>query len=278
MRIKYQHDILNSIRQAALKSSAEGVHILESENFNLPKNTHQLRVLTKQLRAYWRIIQPLFDDKAAYHSHHQQLRDTARALSQSRESSVNRKLVIKFRASVNNAEELVVLDALLNVITAPHEIAKFYDKEKLITCFVEELAFWKQLDLNEIMLVDNPTLGLSRTFKKARKLGKNAIEQDLEPEITHMWRKWTKYCFYQLEVLHEKLDMKRSNHYMHALECLTDALGKYHDLYVLQNMINDYESRRLLDADTRVIFKLIDKKNKNLSKTLIKYNKLVFDK
>jgi len=273
-----QQELLNSIRQAALKNSADGVHILERENSNSPKNIHQLRVITKQLRSYWRIIQPLLENKAVYQAHNQELRDTAKSLSQSRESSVNRKLVNSFRSSVNKAEELVVLDALLNLIPIPLDTAQLNNKDSLITCFIEEHKFWQQLEVNDPKFIDKQVLGLIHTYKKARKLGNNAIEQKLEPEITHMWRKWAKYLFYQLEALPKKPDTKKTNNYLSTFECLTDALGKYHDLYVLQNMINDYESRKLLDVDTSVIFKLIHKKNKKLSKILSKYNKLVFDK
>lgn len=271
-----QQNILNSTRQAALENSAKGLHITEFLDINTPKNIHELRVITKRLRAFWQVVHPLLDDEAHFLSHNNLLRDTAKSLFQYRESDVNQKLIMSFRSSVDVEEDCIVLDALLKLFTAPTVPTKFQHKDELVTCFTAEHNFWQQLDASKPEMQKRQVAGLEATFKKARGLSKRAIEKGLEPVVTHQWRKWAKYWYYQLEALPGKNDNKKSKDYIRALEHLTDALGKYHDLHILENLISDYESRKLLNVDTSIIFTLIQKENKRLAKKILKFHAQTF--
>ncbi len=264
-----KHQTTKYIQQAALENSVMGLRLINKSDLNAAKTIHEIRVITKRLRAYWRVLQPLLKNNDLYVAHDILLRDAAKLLSQSREDYVNRKLINSFKSTLNNKKDKLVLEKLLKLMPVP-EKSEIHCKDKLKSYFIDEQAFWRQFRNHDLIAKVEHDSGVINTYKKAKKLGKKAIKKSLEVEATHQWRKWSKYLFYQLEIVPLKVSQKSSAKYLRQLESLTDILGKLHDMHVLQSIIREYKKTQFLEVNTDNVYQFINKKNQKLAKKIAK--------
>lgn len=275
MKSEYQFRIITQVRQAAQENLTIALDLIEVLEVDLNKNIHKLRVITKQLRAYWCIVNPLLENQSLCTMHAARISAAAKLLTQSRESYVNRKLISSFKESFNGNKESEVFDQLLDLMPQSDE-TEIVDKTELSNIFQTEQDFWRRFECHTLRRDISENAGLTKTYNKAKKIGKKAINQDFVADIVHQWRKWLKYLMYELQVISVKIDKKCVSRYLGELEEVTDRLGKMHDLHVLKSLITDGLTGDTLKTDIAKVLKEINNRNQKLMKNLPKYYKSLF--
>ena len=274
-------ELIGLLSDAGSRSSLTGLKFIDEFDQNQARNIHEIRVITKRLRAYWRILRPLLKDKNTYSVHNNRLTAAARLLFGPRENYVNRKLIKSFKSNVKKHEQKKILDKLYDSIPEPGKVEDS-TKETLKHCLIEEQKFWLQFDNSDLRSDVNPYAGVIQIYKKAKKFGKKSItlaSSDLTTDVTHQWRKWSKYLLYQLEIVSVISDQNSISEYREVLKNLTGSLGESHDLNVLQHIISNFIRQHPLEVNIDKITKLIQRKNQTLSINYPEYyNKLFSEK
>ena len=277
---------IDAFRHAALDCASSGMQILARDDFPSNEYIHQVRVYTKRLRAFLRAVRPLMADEKLFRLHDHQLRDAARLLSVSRENSVNRKLLSKFMISVDKGKERekdkqkerIAIQTFIDLIPDSSDDNLHIQKDKVETCFAGQYAAWGDGLFSNTPHDVRTRLGFADTYTRAKKLGRLAIDLKMEPETTHKWRKWTKYLYFQVEVMLQVMNDKKLKKYLKYLESLGQVMGKYHDLFILRETMEGLERRVVPDIDSSRIYQLIERRNHRLRKQLKENYNQCFDK
>lgn len=241
------HFYIPELIQLAIHHTHCAIEMLQDLEANTSKKVHELRVVCKRLRSYHRSFKPLLPDKSVSSRHDKVLKGVAESLSQNRESYVNFKLIGSFEESTEDPQN----KAFFNQLKAQFDslvISDVIDKTDLLVAFEAENVYWKSIEIDSLAL-DKACQGLEQTYDKARKLAKIALKHSLSMEETHQWRKWSKYFMYQLEPIINKSNKQLG--YVKALETLTNAQGKLHDLHVLQQIVQG--EKLSLEENNRVL-------------------------
>jgi len=254
-------------RRSALQNSQKALRLTEELELDFNRNVHELRVITKRLRSYWRAIRPALGDKDIYTEHNSQLGGVTRLLTQSRENHVNRKLIKGFKKNIEGIAGKKFYNGLVSLFPNAEHI-ELPHKAPLTQCFVDEFSYWDQLNLDVFVTGVDQNEGVVNTYKKAKKLGERAISSNLEVEVTHQWRKWLKYLMYQLEVNPhtEEIDIR----FLEQLNKQTKLLGKLHDLCVLSEIIYKAKGKVFTQDKVKKVRQVIDKKQNKLHNKILK--------
>lgn len=234
---------------------------------------HDIRVATKRLRTYWRILRPIVEDDI-FQIHNRSLSEAATSLSQSRENHVSRKLIQKYLKKEPSKEMSLVLQRLLELIPEDEQIANA-NTRTIKHALYREQDYWQlkyPLQKNNSASTEK---GLESIRRKEQGLAKKAIKHDLEPLLAHQWRKWAKYLYYSMEIAAEIKRDKKSRKKYEGLEGLNNLLGKSHDLFILQTSISNLQKQGVLEQDLSELSLFLESKYQKMSQRIIeKHNYL----
>lgn len=189
---------------------------------------HQLRVLTKKLRAYL----SLYPEAARPQSKAVQakLKQIADLYAGSRDSAVLLKTLKNQTKSLKSAKRERLANWLLMRSAASPADSGHPDgrkvRDRLLSCLDE----WP----TDLPAGWNPVDGIQVLFAKAKKVGKQALRKE-DDMLLHRWRKWVKHLYYSLSLLDSARQRKASRK---QLKILGDKLGQYHDLVVLETALS----------------------------------------
>jgi len=258
--------IIKHLLIAAKNSASYGLNLSVKNKKNKSHDIHELRVITKKLRAYWLLVYPLLNNNEDFYSHKQSLRNAAKSLNFSREEFVNRKLIQSFFKTCRHKSHKRILNQLLVTMSNVNPPEKRDDGIDLVRIFESEQQLWRELNLTNLNIQQET--GITSTLKKVKKLGKKSLQHNLDPELSHQWRKWVKYAYYQLDVIPEKDRSKKLGRFIFNLEMLGKKLGKYHDLIILHQTISDRQADEAFLCKIEFVLKIINKKTEKLSRSI----------
>jgi hypothetical protein len=116
------------------------------------------------------------------------------------------------------------------------------------------------------------TSGLDQVFIKSKVLGERAINSQ-EDRHFHRWRKRVKYWLYVLSGIVKEREPSK---YKHQLKLLSESLGCFQDLCVLEAILLDSQIQRDHGDEIKPILKLISNDKHALKKTFKKAQKVLF--
>ncbi len=161
------------------------------------KVVHQLRVLTKRLRAAWHLAQPVCGKNLAQ-QRRTALAETSAQLAASRDQSVQLALAKKFHQAHPEISEKT-LAALFETATLDKQAAHTPSVADTKNAFASETDAWKKVQLGD---KERSILRhrWRHSLKKARSLAKKTC-QSSSADRWHDWRKAVKRLRYQREFL-----------------------------------------------------------------------------
>jgi CHAD domain-containing protein len=237
----------------ALQENNRCLHLLSMYPAALTDNgVHRMRVSIKRLRASWRLLRSSVD-AAMFEEADARLQAIHRLLAAPRDATVMLGVV---RALAERSDQPKTQRALerLAVQLAREQAHRGLARdavEQASAGFQAESSVWRELDVER--LDDGALLaGCVRTYKHGRRRGRRALEHHDDRQL-HRWRGWVKYCYYQLDMIRPVLGAENRARRWY-LDRLGDALGKYHDLTVL----NEYLARQHGHDDRQLIEDLIE--------------------
>ncbi|MGI9244506.1 MAG: CHAD domain-containing protein [Verrucomicrobiales bacterium] len=158
---------------------------------------HQLRVLTKRLRAAWHLAQPACGKKFA-RKRRGAMRDLSALLAESRDRSVQLALVERLYSDHPDLSKRS-LQALCDTGEGLSPLADQAHRTQIKRSLNKEISAWKK-----VILKSDQQMILRRRWRKsmgqARELAHQTARSD-DPELWHSWRKAVKRLRYQREFL-----------------------------------------------------------------------------
>ncbi len=185
--------LFDGLRDVAIEIGVRAESILRSDLAFEALGVHALRVSTKRLRAYWQLLKPIVEPGVASDAI-ESLRVSARALAGQRDEHVLRELLLDLAThSPGVSPEEVERAAVLIPHGPPPTPA---DHHAFLAGLEHDIESWRGLTATS----DDELLerSIRRGYKKARKLGRKALE-DHDAVKLHRWRRWVKYLRYQVE-------------------------------------------------------------------------------
>jgi len=228
-----------------------------------PVNIHQARLCFKRLRSLLRMARHGLD-QGEFKLLNTFYRDQARALAGQRDldvTIVTLKPYIKSRDSVQEKAFLSRLKASLvdkKGKTLENKTLENTPGEVLhkLTKMQPELAHWKVIDENPELFL----LGAQTTYGLGKK-ELTSLKLEVNDHLLHEWRKHVKYLWYQLEML-VALWPNILKAWIKELKILAQALGRHHDLVLVEHAIREFIDPELEDFAMTTLHELsIEKKS-----------------
>jgi CHAD domain-containing protein len=231
---------------------------------------HEARKRVKAARATLRLLRPLLSE-ARYRSADRMLRDAARALSATRDSTV---LVNTLDGLVQRARGKRTR-ARLNAFEAQLQRAARRSHAQLDRRGLRQSSLRLRTALQRVDSWPEPVpdwkvvrRSLRDTYRKGRRCARcNARRRN--GATLHEWRKRAKYLRSQLQVIapvqHASLKSMAA-----ALHELTDRLGEEHDLAVLSELAQRDGRQRVDGKTNHRLQRLIDKRRRKLRKRALR--------
>ena len=194
---------------------------------------HQIRVLTKRLRAAWHLVQPICGKDAAK-QRRDSLRELSAQLAPSRDQSVQLALGEKFHREHPEVSK-ASLELLFGTSSQTSDQSKQPTVDNIHQALEAEIAAWKKIRLG----ADERTT-LRHRWRYSRKKAKALTQQTLnstDPELWHSWRKAVKRLRYQREFLamiNPRLLGKKDT----RIRNLGTRLGDHNDLAVFSQQLS----------------------------------------
>jgi len=222
---------LARVTQALLASMLDALQ-------SYPQNSeaiHQTRVAGKRLRAVAKLLKKSLPKFAKQLN--AEIRDIARLLSVQRDAEVKLEVIQQLLKDADEHEKL-----LLQQLTEYYQagaidqpiIEKNVDlaKEK-VAALGEVISGWNFKNINDTKIIkalNNEFVLVGLGYKENRK--------EPDPVDMHTWRKHTKTCLYQCQILETHLKEKYTKH-IDRLKKLGILLGHYHDLELVLEDIEE---------------------------------------
>ncbi|HEY6599850.1 MAG TPA: CHAD domain-containing protein, partial [Pseudomonadales bacterium] len=237
-----------------LQENNRCLHLLSSRSTPMSDTAiHSLRIGVKRLRATWRLLEreipaSQFEDADA------RLRATHHLLAPSRDQLsllATTRGLLEATTKPKTRAALVVVERMVRGRGRETVTRDILDRVSHGVQY--ESSVWRELDVARIddgRLID----GFARSYRRGCRLGERALRRD-DVALMHRWRRLTKYCCYQLDMIKPVLgaDLREKRWY---LDRLGDTLGRYHDLLLLRDRVVDAPLGR---DDRARVEKAIDK-------------------
>ncbi len=210
---------------------------------------HQLRVLTKRLRAAWHLAQPVGGKKLA-RQRRADLRKLSSMVAVSRDQSVQLALLEKF----HHKHPEIPRESLNSLFqTSPSNLAapQSPSPTAIRAILQAEILAWKNIQLGEkerCVLRHRWRCSL----KKARGLARQ-ISKSTDPELWHCWRKAVKRLRYQREFL-AKINPRGLGKRDLRIRNLGTRLGDHNDLSIFWQYL---DSTTLESGDLKALKKAV---------------------
>lgn len=219
----------------------------ESPSLNNEETVHQLRVLTKRLRAAWHLAQPICQKKQVLQAR-SELRSLSALLAASRDQSVQTALAANLlQLYPDSCEASLELPSLFSETTYPPAPSLACIQEPLIA----QISAWGEVHFGK---QERKVLRYRcrRSLKTAKNLTRQCLKSD-DGELWHTWRKAIKRLRYQREFL-ALIYPRELGTYDLRLRRLGTRLGDHNDLAVFTEHLH---SASLKNPDFRRLKKPI---------------------
>ena len=255
--------IAKEVRRIARKEVEGAIGDLHRLDHEDPETVHELRKRCKKVRGLLRLVRPAIGDIYAMENAH--FRDAARSLSPLRDAHsalvAYDLLLDHYRGEVRRAPLAAVRRHLVQVEErTKHDTDDLEDRYAQVRDEMEaarrRIDDWPITDLG----LETWRAGFERTYRRARR-AMSAAYDDPTPEHFHEWRKAAKYHGYHVRLLRPLWDNQLHARRDSADE-LSDLLGEYHDVVVLQSRLS--ASSRLGAKALRRVQRLIDRRREEI--------------
>lgn len=196
------------------------------------ETVHKLRVMTKQLRAAWHLVQPVCGKETAK-LRRNALRKLSSQLASARDQSVQKALAEQFHLDHPeiSKETLEILFESSTQNSAPAQIPSISNVQQALE---SEIEAWKKVRLGED---ERSTLRhrWRRSLKQAKALTRETLSSN-DPELWHSWRKAVKRLRYQrefLSMIHPRMLGKKDL----RIRKLGTSLGDHNDLAIFSDQL-----------------------------------------
>jgi CHAD domain-containing protein len=231
---------------------------------------HEARKRMKAARATLRLLRPLLSE-ASYRTGNRMLRDAARALSATRDSTVLVKTLdelVQHAPGKRTRERLNAFEAQLQ--RAARRSRAQVDRSGLRQSAVQLRTALQRVDSWPEAVPEWKAVrrSLRDTYRKGRRCALcNARRRD--GATLHEWRKRAKYLRSQLQVIApvQHASLKSMADELHDL---TDQLGEEHDLAVLSELAQQDGRHRVDGKTNQKLQRLIDKRRRKLRKRALR--------
>lgn len=233
------------LRVYIIEQLDQALAVCHSEQRESVESIHDLRVLCKRLRAYWRLLRECVASDT-YHAAETRLRITAKKLAGARDQAVLMASLQQLSLKVAPSVRLLVAEWIqtLKAEVEKQQEALSIDWSEVISELEQEKSTWLGLDCGTADEQGDKSSkkvakGLKRTSKRSFKLAQKSLDKKKAVSQRHQWRKWVKYQFYQWKWLWQ-------NHVIHAkdhkkavkqLDTLGELLGQEHDFELQQSFL-----------------------------------------
>ncbi len=231
---------------------------------------HQLRVLTKQLRAAWHLVQPVCGKKTAK-QRRAALRKLSAILADSRDQSVQHTLRKKFHLDHPEVPK-ESLNALFvsSPPDSPH--AKSASIANIRQALETEISAW-----SKVRLGDDERFTLRCRWRHSQKQVKTLTLETTrsnDPELWHSWRKAIKRLRYQREFLAEINPRKLGKKDL-RIRRLGTRLGDHNDLAVFAQQL---DSSALQASDLNELKGIVTMQDQKIKRNCRRLGRKLFGK
>lgn len=215
----------------------------EKDQEDVHKSIHEIRKSIKRIRAVLRMIR----DEIGYSSYHREnvfFRNLSRNLSDIRNYEVLSGSIHNLQADLSNTIPASVFNSLEQELSRQLEMVS--GGQIRLTQLVKQIA--GEIENAKARIYDFPIEhddfrafegGLFRIYRQGKRYLRD-VRKDSSPSLTqlHNMRKRMKYFWYQVEIL-QPIFPGLMKAYASTLETITENLGVYHDLEVLQEFLSE---------------------------------------
>jgi CHAD domain-containing protein len=192
-----------ALKKRAMALDADIPRLLRPADRLLPRHVHATRVVTKRLRAWWRLMLPLAG-RTAVRNAERRLADVAEFLAPARDAEVMRQILRQLgrRAKSDAVRATIEMAARQLAAIAPSDAPapEFPQlREQIIHAFKSDAAAWRRLPVTAD-IGDSLVAEAARTYRRVRRRGRRVTGRD-SPRDLHAWRLWVKVHLHQIEFL-----------------------------------------------------------------------------
>lgn len=223
----------------AVALDEEIIDTVEARKHLTETDVHDIRVNLKRLRAmrqltYFETVYPHFRAADA------NLRDAGRLLSGDRDQTVLRKTLKKLFNGVETEKERQKVKTVLFHLGKKNKGKGLTDesvKHRVKDYVLSDQQDWRKFQKG-LTQTHNLLTGLARTYGYARSLARRVSRNDI-PTLSHRWRKWCKYLYYELLFLSQLSPNSTAKSNRESdLKRLGNVLGWRHDIEALNEVLN----------------------------------------
>lgn len=256
-RISKRESVSGNIRRILLEQIDYIIAHCESEQENIHKSIHEIRKSIKRIRAVLRMVR----EEIGYSSYYREnvfYRDRNRGTSDLRTYNV---LVLTLEEVMKNLGGKVPREELEQLTGPIRE-----KREALLSGVMSDDRMLRQLGKDfrkarkrlEDLPVDNEGFevfygGMFRIYRQGKEY-LHSVKENPDVHLLHDMRKRMKYLWYQVEIL-RPIYPATLKAFANSLENITEKLGIYHDLAVLEEYLGEHDGgletvlrQTLLDA------------------------------
>ena len=268
------------VRKHALEKLNDARAMAKDRSRNDPGIVHDLRVIAKHLRAWWRLMRGILSE-TQWGEADQRVREIGRCLSLARDQHVQHQTLNRLMQLAGDDAKPNRHVAMLQTqwVESQTVVAdKVMLDWKLVNELIQaEIALWGSLTWPDLSPAQQNACLMDRyknTYRKGRILARAVT---LEPDVStcHLWRKWVKHLLYQLELLSEVQPKSKLHKTLARLHSIADYLGDHHDFSMLAQQLHDQAD--ILDAKAaKRVLKLIAQEQKDLIRHANKKARRIF--
>lgn len=203
-----------------------------------PDDVHQIRVASKELRAFWQMLKPLSPECAAQGI--RVLTQAASLLGQARDEHVMQETLARLaRRSRRRSDQAVYRQAMESLFSGQADSNPVPTPAGLGALFQEDAQLWETCaaPVDDLALIEK---GLRRSWRKIRNRMLTALDSD-QLRDWHALRKWIKYLGYQLQLV--ETQGLTSPLPAEQIRGFGKDLGRLHDLHVLIEHVRGHSDR-----------------------------------
>ena len=271
----------DGLRRIATLQVEQAIAAFSNKRLQRNEAVHQARVQCKKLRALLQLLGVTLPEVARFEN--ASIRDAAAQLAHIRDADA---LAETFEAFKQHAAECVsshVLHEVHQILTQRRQLIAGEDSS--VVSRIEGFISNMKTALDRVRSwplaldgISDVMLGFAKSHQRGRSALKACRQSPLD-EAFHHWRKWTKYQFYQSNLLVKYLkgSLKRR---IGLLDRLGKLLGVDHDLAVLRHeMVEapDFRSVRQLSG-VGGLLQAVDRRRRRLQERSFELGKRVFSK
>lgn len=251
--MSYQFESNNSLQKNLKQIAAEQINFASKHLHDPPggdENTgiHEARKCFKRLRGLVRMARPALGKKR-YRQQNTRFRDAARTLSAVRDAQALLESYEMLEQAYGSQVTFARMTALQHKLVErrDHMVNSAEVSKGRIDAVVDELdsAASGGIERGAAAGVTAVQLaaGVQRVYRRARK-GWKRVQTKHDPVKLHDWRKRAKYLRYHFQLL-KGVDKKWASQRHKGFKKLSDLLGDHHDLEVLRQYLDNFDTRAM---------------------------------